>query len=100
MKKKAVIISVSVIIVVLIVAGTYLIFVGNPMKDVKKKLTDDRFPLKSGSTHSGLVEELQKKLNAKGQNLTVDGDFGPKTTEALKAVTGKSEITKSEFNKL
>lgn len=41
-------------------------------------------PIRRGSTGSA-VEALQKKLNLHGAGLIVDGDFGSKTEEALKA---------------
>jgi hypothetical protein len=40
------------------------------------------------------VERLQKLLNAKGAKLTVDSDFGPKTTAAVKAFQKESGLVK------
>lgn len=40
--------------------------------------------LRQGS-RGATVSQLQQKLKAKGFNVTVDGDFGPKTTAAVRA---------------
>jgi peptidoglycan hydrolase-like protein with peptidoglycan-binding domain len=41
--------------------------------------------LRRGSRDSMAVIDLQQQLNARGANLTVDGDFGPTTQEAVRA---------------
>lgn len=38
------------------------------------------------------VRELQELLNQNGANLTVDGSFGAKTQEAVKAFQGKNGL--------
>lgn len=47
--------------------------------------------IKSGTKNS-YVKELQQGLNANGANLTVDGSFGPKTIEAVKAFENKNNL--------
>lgn len=48
--------------------------------------------LKSGSSGSA-VSDLQKKLNAAGYNLTVDGIYGAKTTAAVKDYQSKNGLS-------
>ena len=61
------------------------------------------FPLRKGSKGEE-VKKLQKALNQKLlppiRQLVVDGIFGSKTLGALKSITGKSTVNKSEYSKL
>lgn len=59
----------------------------------------DSFPIKLGSS-GNFVKLLQQKLNNKYKSgLTLDGQFGARTAEALKTATGKSEIlNQDQFN--
>ena len=43
------------------------------------------------------VKELQRMLNDFGYGLAVDGKFGPATEAALKAHTGRYDITLTDF---
>ena len=83
MDKKKII--VSVIIVIFMIVGLYLTFVGDFSKITSK------FSLKKGDSND-YVKNLQITLNNKGENLTVDGSFGQKTEDALFRLTGKREI--------
>ena len=92
MNKKKIIIA--VVVVILLVAGIYLTFIG----DVKS--VTSRFSLKKGDKGNE-VKKLQQALNLQGANLTVDGDFGQKTQDALLSITGETEIKSlSQFNKI
>ncbi|MCL2328306.1 MAG: peptidoglycan-binding protein [Bacteroidetes bacterium] len=55
------------------------------------------FPLKQG-VKSDDVAALQRHLNSKGANLTVDGIFGPKTEAALQLHYGLKEMSEAQFN--
>ena len=62
---------------------------------------DEHKVLKYGMKDSAEVRMLQRYINnTDTYNLTVDGDFGPKTREALVALTGLAEITLYEFRSM
>jgi len=81
----------------------------------EEKITNDKvidepvstFPLKVGSRGEE-VKKLQQYLNQKLQEaygrqatmLDVDGIFGAKTEDALKAVSGNTQVAKSEYEKI
>ena len=48
--------------------------------------------LRRGS-HGGDVSELQNMLNADGKVLNIDGDFGPRTEEAVRSFQYKNKLT-------
>ena len=80
-------------------SGAYLIFIGNPLTDLKDRTASTNETLKKGSTGL-LVTQLQQKLNELGENIGVDGQFGSETQTALLSVTGKSTITEKQIKKL
>ena len=57
------------------------------------------FPLKQGSTGSK-VTALQNALNARGENLVVDGSFGPLTLGALQRQFNVSEVSETLYNQI
>lgn len=59
--------------------------------------TNDNFPLKKGSK-GPRVKNLQKFLNWKGYNLTVDGYFGEKTAAALLNANNMTKVEQSYYD--
>lgn len=66
------------------------------------KYKDNSFPLKKNSGDVGQsvkrVEALQRFLNSKGSQLSVDGKFGPKTLLAVQTHIGASEVSEAYYN--
>lgn len=66
------------------------------------KYKDNSFPLKKNSGDTGQsvkrVEALQRFLNSKGSQLSVDGKFGPKTLLAVQTHIGSSEVSEDYYN--
>ena len=89
--------SISLGVILIIVLATYLIFIGNPFKNVLSSSTNET--IKFGD-RDGLVFDLQRKLLELGYFVTVDGIFGAETEQALLTHTGKNEITENELNRL
>lgn len=95
-KKKAIIVS-----AILIGLGGYYIYQNMKMKSVDSGVADvvdkDTFDsnkvLSKGSTGDE-VKSLQKAL----KGLKVDGVFGALTEKRLKAVTGKTSISITDYN--
>lgn len=107
------------VIVLLVILGLYLYFKKKPSSITNTSTTTSQpktvqipsttpaanptgsqsmvFPLHQGS-NGFEVQELQTYLNSQGQNLTVDGSFGPATLAALQAVMGMSTVDQSTFN--
>jgi hypothetical protein len=92
------------------VVGVYLIYLQLRKKSVPKLSevvvpptippvgSPSTYPLKTGVYNSSAVELLQGVLNRalpSGKKLVVDGDFGPKTEEALYSITMKRVINNS-----
>jgi len=50
-------------------------------------------PVLRVGSHGAAVKTLQQKLKAKGFNVSVDGDFGPKTAAAVKAFQKAQRLT-------
>ena len=58
---------------------------GRPKYDlITGKITAADMPLLKRGAHGADVETLQRMLNSKGYNLTVDGDYGAKTEAAVR----------------
>lgn len=95
-KRKAIIVS-----AILIGLGGFYIYKNMKIKSpevdalVPEKSLDTTKVLSKGST--GLeVESLQKALKG---GLVVDGNFGALTEKRLKAITGQTSISLSDYNK-
>ena len=96
-KRKALIVS-----AILIGLGGFYIYKNMKIKSpevdevIPEKSLDTTKVLSKGST--GLeVESLQKALKG---GLVVDGNFGALTEKRLKAITGQTSISLSDYNKL
>lgn len=96
-KRKAIIVS-----AILIGLGGYYIYKNMKIKSpevdavVPESTLDTTKVLSKGST--GLeVESLQKALKG---GLVVDGNFGALTEKRLKAITGQTSISLTEYNKI
>jgi hypothetical protein len=95
-KRKAIIVS-----AILIGLGGYYIYKNMKLKSpevdevVTEGAMDTQKVLSKGST--GLeVESLQKALKG---GLVVDGNFGALTEKRLKAITGQTSISLTDYNK-
>lgn len=95
-KRKAIIVS-----AILIGLGGYYIYKNMKLKSpevdevVPEGAMDTQKVLSKGST--GLeVESLQKALKG---GLVVDGNFGALTEKRLKAITGQTSISLTDYNK-
>lgn len=94
MNKKVVKISLMVIIVLLIVLGSYFIFFGNPIEGLKGATSGGVFPLKKGDRGEE-VRQLQEALG-----ISADGIFGSQTEAKVLERLGTSTVSKSQFNSL
>lgn len=88
-----------VVIAAIIALSLWLIFRKPEEKSTLSAGIEISFPLKEGSRGAG-VAALQKYLNSRySANLSIDGIWGPKTSEAVTLYLKRDNVSKDVFYK-